>query len=272
MDPAAGKRPFREFAERWLSSRKLEDSTDERAQSVMRAHVLPKWGAWPLGKIDHGSIQDWVNELRKARKPATVAKCYGLLSQILRAAVKARLIPFDPSEGVNKPSTYDPHTELHTVSRETFTDRLLPAVPAEPAHLRVLVCLAAGAGLRWGEAAGLPWSAVDLNRGELTVRQVAVETARDVRIRQFPKTRHGIRTVPLADFLWKALNGYRGYQGDEPTCPLVCPTSNGTPLRRSNFRRQPGDRPWFVPGCSAASTRSPPMSGGPVGPCGGPES
>jgi integrase len=60
------------------------------------------------------------------------------------------------------------------VTRAEFADKLLPAVP--PEH-RGIVCMAAGSGLRWGECAGLPWDAVDLDRAELHVRQVAVESS-----------------------------------------------------------------------------------------------
>jgi hypothetical protein len=52
-----------------------------------------------------------------------------------------------------------------------------------------IVAAGAGAGLRWGEAAGLPWGAVDLVRQELRVVQVAIETAAGVTVRSYPKSR-----------------------------------------------------------------------------------
>jgi hypothetical protein len=89
----------------WLKARHVEARTAERTLSVLRVHVLSRWASWPLAKISHGSIQEWVNELCRKLAPASVAKCYGTFSMILKGAVRARLIPFNPAEGVTVPST-----------------------------------------------------------------------------------------------------------------------------------------------------------------------
>jgi integrase len=204
--------------------------------SIMRTHVIPKWGNWPLVKIDHMTVQEWVTDLGKDVAPATVAKCYGIVSMVLRSAVRARLIALDPSEGVKLPSTHNAVSDIATISRGDFLRKLLPAVPEE--H-RALVCTAAGAGLRWGECVGLAWGAVDLARDVLRVVQVAEETAQGVRIRPYPKTRAGVRTVPMAPFLVAALRTHLGRLDVEPDPrALAFGTRNGTALRRSNFRRQ----------------------------------
>nr|WP_245714728.1 site-specific integrase [Micromonospora inyonensis] len=121
-----------------------------------------------------------------------------------------------------------------TISRETFLGRLLPAVPAE--H-RAIVCAAAGAGLRWGECAGLAWSAVDLDQGVLRVVQVAIETHSGIMLRTYPKSRAGLRTVPLPGFLADALRQRRGAT-DPDGRALIFADRDGGPQRRSNFRRR----------------------------------
>lgn len=110
----------------------------------------------------------------------------------------------------------------------------LPAVPAE--H-RGIVCAAAGAGLRWGECAGLPWEAVDLDRGLLHVAQVAVETHGGIVLRAYPKTRAGVRTVPMPPFLVDELRRRRGAAVPDGRA-LVFADRDGGPQRRSNFRRR----------------------------------
>jgi integrase len=75
----------------------------------------------------------------------------------------------------------------------------------------------------------------------LQVGQVAIETATDVTVRSYPKSRAGIRTIPIPNFLVQELEAHRALTvGDTTPDPgsLVFPTRNGTPLRRSNFRRQ----------------------------------
>jgi integrase len=77
---------------------------------------------------------------------------------------------------------------------------------------------------------------VDLDGGRLRVVQVAVETASTVTIKPSPKTRAGVRTVPLPAFLVDALRLHR--ESSDTDSDLVFPTRTGSPLRRSNFRRQ----------------------------------
>ena len=236
--PNAGKLRFRAYAERWAESRSLTATTTERTASILRNHLLPKWGQWPIGSIDHLSVQEWVTELGKTLAPATVAKCYGTLRAVLRSAIRAKLIAADPTEAITAPSTYQPRPLTGTISRETFLTELLPAVPLD--H-RGLVATGGGAGLRWGEAAGLAWGAVDLDRKLLRVVRVAVETADEVTLRAYPKSRAGVRTIPLPDFLIRELAAHRELTvGDVEPDPawLVFPTRTGTPQRRSNFRRQ----------------------------------
>jgi integrase len=236
VDPHAGRARFNEIAARWLASRQLGRPATERTRYAMDSHVLPHWGDWPLSKIDHMAVQEWVSALAQRLAPASVAKCYSAFRSVLRSAMRSRLIAVDPTDGVTTPSTYRPRAALNVIPRDRFFSDLLPAIPLE---YRALVCVAAGAGLRWGEAAGLPWGAVDLNRDRIRVGQVAEETARSVRVRPYPKTRAGVRTVPLPDFLVAALRARLAEWPSEPDpAALVFGTRLATPLRRSNFRRQ----------------------------------
>lgn len=235
IDPNAGKVLFGVYADDWLRARHVETTTAARTLSVLRVHVRPRWSSWPLAKIGHRDVQEWVNELSGRLAPASVAKCYGALSMILAAAVRERLIPFNPAEGVKLPSTHKPRRQGQALSRQDFLNRLLPAVPVE---YRALVALAGGAGLRWGECAGLPWSAVDLDNARVHIRQVLVEVGGTRTVKPFPKSKAGLRTVPLPDFVVKLLRARRDALGDayKPTA-LVFPGSTGEGLLRASFRR-----------------------------------
>ncbi|MCW3818366.1 hypothetical protein ONA91_28340 [Micromonospora sp. DR5-3] len=56
--------------------------------------------------------------------PTTVAKCYQLLSMILRTAVQARLIAANPAEGVRLPRDRSRDVKPVTISREDLFGRL----------------------------------------------------------------------------------------------------------------------------------------------------
>ncbi|MGN9802872.1 tyrosine-type recombinase/integrase [Micromonospora sp. L32] len=235
VNPHAGRTRFGDFTQQWLATRAVEARTTERTVSMLRTHVLPKWGDWPLGKVDFMSVQEWVTGLGRELAPTTVAKCYQLLSMILRTAVQARLIATNPAEGVKLPRDRSRDVKPVTISREDFFGRLLPAVP--PRH-RGIVSAAAGAGLRWGECAGLTWSSVDLHRASLRVVQVAEETHGGIVLRPYPKSRAGVRTVPLPGFLLAVLRELHAAADDPAPRALVFRDRAGRPLRRSNFRRR----------------------------------
>ncbi|MBC8092774.1 MAG: site-specific integrase, partial [Pseudonocardia sp.] len=153
IDPHAGRRVLlRDYAEQWSAGRTVEATTDDRTRSIIRTHLVPRWGDWPLTRIDHMSVQQWVRELAGTRAPATVKKALNVLSLIMASAVRSRLLAVNPCGGVTVPSNRRTRDQMTTLTREEFAGRLLPSVPAE--H-RALLCVAAGCGLRWGECAGL---------------------------------------------------------------------------------------------------------------------
>ncbi len=81
--------------------------------------------------------------------------------------------------------------------------------------------------------------AVDLTAARLRVVQVAVETPGAVTVRAYPKSRAGVRTVPMPPFLVDALRFELGEAGGDPDPrDLVFPSQLGTPLRRANFRKR----------------------------------
>ncbi|MGN9811138.1 tyrosine-type recombinase/integrase [Micromonospora sp. BQ11] len=200
----------------------------------IRAHLLPQWADWPLAKIDYLAVQEWVTVLGRTLAPSTTAKHVGMLSMIMQTAIRARLIAVNPCDGVRVARNRAREARPSTVSRDVFFGRLLPAVPAE---YRGIVCAAAGAGLRWGECAGLPWEAVDLAQGLVHVAQVAVETHGGIVLRAYPKSRASIRAVPMPPFLVDELRRRRGPASPDRRA-LVFADGDGGPQRRSNFRRR----------------------------------
>lgn len=104
VDPHAGRALFGPYATKWLAARSVEATTAHTTGSILRVHVLPRWGAVPLGRIDHSSVQEWVTTLGRRRSPALVVKAYRLLAAVLRSAVRDRLIAFNPCDGVELPS------------------------------------------------------------------------------------------------------------------------------------------------------------------------
>lgn len=232
VDPHAGRRLFVDHATRWMSGRNTEATTAARDASVMRTHVLPQWGSWPLSKIDNAAVQAWVTELGKQRSPDVVAKCYQLTAAVLRSAVSNRLLAFNPCEDIRLPPRRRHDSDERIITREELINVLLPIVPD---RYRAIVATAGGAGLRWGEAAGLCDDALDLDQRRLRVIRTVIEVSGQTSFKPFPKSAAGRRTVPLPPWLVEIIRKHRNtYPPGEGG--LVFPNAVGKPLRRTLFR------------------------------------
>jgi integrase len=232
VDPHAGRLLFATHAREWLDSRNDELTTKARDASIMHTHVLPQWGTWPLSKIDHLSVQKWITELGTRRAPATVAEAHRLTSAVLRSAVRNRLIAFNPCEGIRLPRRRRQDTADQVVSRDELRSELLAVVPD---RYRAIIATGAGAGLRWGEAAGLRLDALDLKRARLSVIRTVVEVSGHTTFKPYPKSSAGRRTVPLPGWLVPIIREHLDRYPVPAEAPVFA-NAVGKPLRRTLFR------------------------------------
>jgi integrase len=118
------------------------------------------------------------------------------------------------------------------VNRDAFSEAEIQALrdAASPSE-RSLIWLLCFTGLRPGEAYALDWTAVDLDGGNLTVLR-----SWDDRGGKFvaPKTKAGIRIVPLSSWLVTELTAHKA-RGD--CTGLVFHNGAGNPWNPSNMRR-----------------------------------
>lgn len=233
VSPHAGRLLFGEHAEQWMATWNTEITTAARDRSIIRTHVLPRWGSVQLGRIDHIGLQAWVSELGTRRSRATVVEALRLTSAVLRSAVRNRLIPFNPADEVRAPRARRRDTDERIISRPDLRAVLLPAVPL---RYRGIVATAAGAGLRWGEAAGLRGDALDLDAGRLSVIRTVVEVSGHVSFKPFPKSRAGRRTIPIPAWLVVVIRAHLGQWPIANETAPVFANEVGAPLRRTLFR------------------------------------
>jgi integrase len=150
--------------------------------------------------------------------------------------------------GGGRPSTphrTDPPPEL--LLRDELPDEEAEQLPP---RYRALVVVAAFGGLRWGELAGLRRKRVDLERGTVTVAEQLVEVNGAFSVGP-PKSAAGRRTVVLPDAVVAALAHHLIHYTAQSPDALVFLSSQGKPLRRSNFNRrvwQPATRAAGVEG------------------------
>lgn len=237
LDPSAGKVRFETYAETWMAGLgHLKASTRLRYREVVRTHVVPKWGPWPLAQVARSDVAAWIGDLVGAgMSPGLVRKVYLVTSMIFDAAVADRRIGLNPTAGVRLPRQPRREPRLLTpVQLQALTDA------AGDNGLQVLVL--GLTGLRFGEFAALKVGRVDPVRCRVTVAE-SVSVVGSQLVWTTPKT-HQVRSVPVPPALMRHVEMQcRGRGVDD----LVFPAPQGGVLRLNNWRRRV-----FDPACERA--------------------
>lgn len=156
--------------------------------------------ALPLTQVTPSQVRAVYAEIVTRYAPATARETRNVLAMIMGAALRERVIPYNPTAGIRLPVSRDQAEEASFDPRNVWSveeaQRFLAATAAHPDHCLWRVLL--DAGLRIGEALALTWDDVDLERRVLRVRRTMTSDAagRDVVGRQ-PKTPASRREVPL---------------------------------------------------------------------------
>ncbi len=228
VDTAAGRTTLGAYAEDWLASRVHRPSTTARVASDLRTHVLPRLGDRSLSQLRHSEIQAAVKAWSAVLSPASVANVYRTVSAICAAAVRDRAIGANPCEGVVLPRRPAGEVVVPAV------DQVRTLIDAMPERYRVAGVLAAGAGLRQGEALGVTVDRIDFLRRRLVVDRQMVTPPSGEPTLALPKSDASHRKVPLADPVLEALADHlrRFPPGDDG---LVLTYHDGRPVRRNRF-------------------------------------
>lgn len=164
---------------------------------------------------------------------------HAVLRNAVEHAVREELVPRNVVKLVRVPA---PHYEVGTGLSLAEARRLLAAVRADRLH--AVYVLALSAGLRRGELLGLRWADVDLDGGELHVRQAVQRVGGELRFTE-PKTRHSRRTIPLPAIAVDALREHKARQAADRLAAgpgwrdsgLVFTTATGTGIEPRNLNR-----------------------------------
>ena len=180
--------------------------------------ITPTIGHVKLGKLTTAHVQVLANDLaeRYPRGVKTRQTTLATLRQALRWAVAADLIPRNPAEHVSGPRQATAKIDDTLTAAEAHA--VLEA--AEGDDLEALVWLALRYGMRLGELLDLRWSDIDLDAGEITIRQA--------------KTRAGVRDLPIIPDADRVLRAHRSRAPMLGADGLVFATAAGT--RRSPQR------------------------------------
>ncbi|MEU8297640.1 site-specific integrase [Micromonospora sp. NPDC048909] len=232
VDPKAGRITFARYFDDW-ASRQVWASGTERAMRLA-ASTVP-FADVQLRALRRSHVEQWVKAMQTADRgkgkprglaPGTIKTRFNNVRSVLRAAVRDRFIPSDPSEGVTLPRTRraDAAMEIPTPAQ---VRALLDA--AGPRFL-AFVALAAFAGLRLGEAAAVQVGDVNFLGRSLRVQR-QVQRGPGGTVEMTPPKYGSERTVFLATDLVEILSRH------------VAEHRPGSDLRRWLFEGEPGNPP-----------------------------
>ncbi|WP_455723333.1 tyrosine-type recombinase/integrase [Dysosmobacter welbionis] len=197
-----------EWLDRWLEERvapSVRESTLESYRYHIRHHIKPRLGSKPIGKITADDVQKLYREIQNcgriqedpvwghALSGSTVRRLHGVFHMAMDAAVRAHLIPKNPTEGVTLPKK---ETVPKQVLNDAQLERFMKEVQNDPIwHDFFYTELTTG--LRQGEICSLMWSDFDEAHGTLSVRRTLHIQKGGRLVTGETKTGTGKRTITL---------------------------------------------------------------------------
>ncbi len=180
-------------------------STKVTYQGYLNKWILPRWGAYPLSRIQAGEVELWLRSLPLAR--STCAKARNLLSILFNHGMRYEIYDRNPIRLVRQSAK---RRKIPVVLSVDEVQQLLEALPLRE---RTLVLLDVATGLRMSELFGLKWADVDFYTNEINVTRSIV-----MQVVGHCKTEASQKPIPLDPFLAEALQIWRQhtrYRGAE---------------------------------------------------------
>jgi len=232
VDPQRGRIPFGPWAVRWLESRTdLKLKTVAGYDSLLRVHILPRFGEHPLRKVSGIEIREWMVGLKASGlSNARVRQAFMVLRSALQAAVDDAYLLRNPADGVKPPRRE--FREMLFIDAAEVT-RLADAA-GKPWD--TLVYLLAYTGIRWGEMIALRRSRIDLDRSRIEIAESVSEVAGALHFTETKTFRR--RTLVLPQFLTARLRTHMAAHTAPWPDALLFTAPAGGPLRNTNFRRR----------------------------------
>ncbi len=200
LDPQASSIRFSEWTESWMATKSnLAPRTAKNYETRIRTLLLPTFGSMRLTAITNNEIGKWVANSKEIGKGSvSIRQAFGVLKQILAAAVLDGRLTRNPATGVPLPRT--------TPRKKTALNQSELRQLAETAgRFRTLILLAGTTGMRWGEIAALQCKDVSLMHRTISVDKALTES-RNGPVVASTKT-HTSRVVPFPKELVRDLEG-----------------------------------------------------------------
>ena len=220
-----GKPTFQWFWEHvYLPSRVWSPAMESTVTSVVKLHVLPKFGGTELKDLDPTALQQHLKQLAVSFSGSLVKKVLVQYRAVLELAVDEGYITKSPARKLKKPATRKSCGRF--LELEEF-DALMAELPFRD---RLIVRMACTMGFRPGELFALRWNDIEDAR-------VRVDESTSRWGMKEPKTEGSDAFIPMPTNVQHEMDMWRQLRTSPSPTSLVFPTANGTPTSPHNFER-----------------------------------
>jgi integrase len=225
VTPAAGRVTVASVYASWSASHgHISAKTASTRRSAWGSRVQPRWADVAVVDVKSSAVKAWVSTmLADGLGVPGVENAFGLLRQVLGAAVEDRRIPRNPCDGVKLP-------KRQHADRGYLTHAQVAALTKAVERHSEVVRLLGYTGLRWGEMAALRLQDFDMLRRRVNVSRSVTESGGLVW--STPKSWER-RSVPFPAALAAELAALMVGKGRDE---LVFTDMRGGVLRNSNWR------------------------------------
>jgi integrase len=236
----------------WLATKQAtkRPRTAARYESHLRLHVLPAFGPAPVAAITRRDVQQWINTLARDNLSAsTIGDIYrGVFKPVLNKAVLDGRLAVSPCHRIELPQPTAGEVVPPT------PEQVLAVIGALPVRYRAMAAIAAGAGARISEAAGITISRLRADPVRLRIDRQLLPARRGTgtspsgcrhagagsccRARWGPpKSAAGVRDQPVPVLIASAVAAHLQVCAPAP-CGLLFTTPAGAALNLANFRNR----------------------------------
>ena len=219
---------FKELTDIWMNQYNFSPGASwrYRQEGIIKNHLLPMLGEMRVCDLRQLHLQTIISQLaKKGYATATMRQIKEIAASILGVAVGSDLIVRNPFSDVKVP-VKEPK-ERRALTKEEIA---LITENWQGHRIGLMAMIMLYAGLRRGEAMALEWEDIDFQNKVIKVTK-ACQSLKNVCTIKEPKSKAGIRDVPIPNILLMALIKCRKQRG------FVCTNAGGTMLTDSSFMR-----------------------------------
>jgi integrase len=228
---------FDDYAREWCrtyqgrTGRGIRETTVEEYRRDLELDVIPFFGRTRLAEIQPRHIKSLAQKIAdRGVAPATVRTVMAPVRALFATAAEEGLIRSNPCAGIRLAGRR-PVGEEPVETRRALTEEELARVIAEtPEEWRLFIRFLAQTGVRIGEGIALRWGDIDFGTRRVKVRRRIYKGQVDI-----PKSRYGVRDIPISTTLAQELWRWRAASANPADEAPLFPSRTGTHLNGENL-------------------------------------